>query len=60
MLVHGFAPAPDLHFGYTVPSIRSSLRRVVRLNYYTVKSYRRSRLCFNQCGLPQRRRLIGR
>jgi hypothetical protein len=39
MLVHGLAPAPDLHLGYTLPSVRSSLRRVVRLN---------------QCGSPLR------
>jgi hypothetical protein len=32
MLVHGFAPAPNLHLGYTLPSIRSCLRGVVRLN----------------------------
>jgi len=32
MLVHGFAPASNLHLGYTLPSIRSCLRGVVRLN----------------------------
>jgi hypothetical protein len=30
MLVHGFAPASNLHLGYTLPSVRSSLRGVVR------------------------------
>jgi tryptophanyl-tRNA synthetase len=29
MLVHGFEPTSNLHLGYTLPSIRSSLRRVV-------------------------------
>ena len=36
MLVHGFAPASNLHLGYTVPSVRSSLRRVVRLRALVV------------------------
>jgi hypothetical protein len=37
MLVHEFAPAPDLHLGYTVPSVRSCLRGVVRLNYSPIR-----------------------
>jgi hypothetical protein len=37
MLVHGLAPAPDLHLGYTVPSVRSCLRGVVRLNYSPIR-----------------------
>jgi hypothetical protein len=32
MLVHGVAPASNLHLGYTLPSVRSCLRGVVRLN----------------------------
>ncbi len=32
MLVHGFAPASNLHVGYAVPSLRSCLCGVVRLN----------------------------
>jgi hypothetical protein len=31
MLVHGFAPAGNLHFRFTMPSVRSSLCWVVRL-----------------------------
>jgi hypothetical protein len=31
MLVHGFAPAPNLHFGFTMPIVWSSLRWILRL-----------------------------
>jgi hypothetical protein len=31
MLVHGYAPAPNLHFRYAMPSFRSCLHWVVRL-----------------------------
>ena len=37
MLVYGFEAAPNLHFRYTMPIVRSSLRRVVRL------------VCLNNC-----------
>src|SRR6516165_7091271 len=36
MLVHGFARASNLHPGYTLPSIRSCLRGVVRLRALVV------------------------
>jgi hypothetical protein len=38
MLVHGVASASNLHVGYTVPSIRSCLRGVVRLNSWPTRS----------------------
>ena len=40
MLVHGFAAAPNLHLGYTLPSVRSCLRGVVRLNSSAYASLR--------------------
>ena len=36
MLLHGFAPASNLHPGYTLPSVRSSLRWVMRLRALVV------------------------
>ena len=37
MLVYGFEAAPNLHYRYTMPSVRSALRGVVRL------------VCLNNC-----------
>jgi hypothetical protein len=31
VFVHGFAPTSNLHLGYTLPSLSSCLRRIVRL-----------------------------
>jgi hypothetical protein len=41
MLVHGFAPASNLHLGYTLPSVRSCLCGVVRLNSWPAANQKR-------------------
>jgi hypothetical protein len=38
MLVHGNAPTPDLHFRYGMPSFRSCLHWVVRLDHRRLKT----------------------